>query len=93
MTRDDMYQVVYKCSVCGRIHQIDDTSLARIAEDFEDLGWHNTPQKPDETGNVEYVVLCPECGKELTDELEEMAADYDELQETYDGFLAGTGAW
>jgi hypothetical protein len=25
--------------------------------------------------------------------LEEMAADFDELQETYDGFLAGAGAW
>jgi hypothetical protein len=59
MTRDDYHQVTYTCSICSKEKQIDDTSLARIAETFNELGWGNVEvQKGDKT---EYFPYCPPC--------------------------------
>ena len=59
MTRDDIYQVVYKCSVCSQQAQVDDTSLARIADEFEHMGWGDVEGFSE--GKVIFTVYCPEC--------------------------------
>ena len=57
---DDLYQVIYECSVCSEIRGLDDISLARIAQRFKQLGWENEPVRvSDEKTN--YVVTCPDC--------------------------------
>ena len=90
MTRDDMYQVIYECSVCGKTRSIDDTNLARIRKEFEALGWENM-ETPGVDGNVDYIVFCPKCYEK---EQEMMAAAFDEdmgwdaFTATYDEQLA-----
>lgn len=88
---DDLYQVIYECSVCGKTKAIDDTSLARIASEFKSLGWDNEPvQVSDE--KTEYVVTCPDCvWKRLRDE--DMYADACAVWDTERDFETGTGRW
>lgn len=103
MTEDNIYQVVYECCICGRTKQIDDTSLKAISQEFKKLGWGNVPEY--HHGKTEYTEYCPKCYRGVfkydeTDafmldraemDLDEQVADFDEQQETYDDFLAGTG--
>ena len=74
MTRDDVYQVVYECSVCQLTAQVDDTSLARIADTFDMIGWGNVPEERHD-GRVDYVVYCPKCWQAEQDEQHQAAMD------------------
>ena len=84
MTRDDLHQVIYKCETCGTVKALDDTSLARISEEFKRLGWTNTPKPIGD--KVEYIVHCPEC-------VESDWREWLDVQKTQDEFLTGTGQW
>ena len=57
---DDLYHVEYECSVCGKVTAIDDTNLARIAQEFKALGWENEPVQVSNE-KTDYVVTCPGC--------------------------------
>ena len=99
MTRDDYYQVVYKCSVCGKVAQIDGLSLAKISQAFGRSGWQNIARES-ANGKVEYAEFCPkhnvheeaytEARAALDWEDEEHRANLDQLDDQ-DAFLQGTG--
>ena len=87
MTQDDLYQVQYKCSECGKSLAIDDYTLRAIADEFARLGWLNVPVEV-EGDRTDYIVTCPKCA--ARDE----ALELDRQQQAdSDYFLAETGRW
>ena len=87
MQDDNCYHVEYECSECNKTLTLDDTSLRRISEEFERLGWLNIPA-PGLGDSINYVVTCPTCAGR--DEMLELDR---QQQADNDYFLADTGRW
>ena len=81
MTQDDDYQVIYECSICGKVACESDTNLARIERTFEDVGWENVPVSGAFFGKVDYIAFCPKCYEKEQNEADEHDAYMEELDD------------